>query len=43
MEKDDEADLIDAFVALGGKPDKTGHVLRSALVKVVKVSDWLSD
>ena len=36
QDKDDEADLIDAFVALGGEPNKTGHVMRSKLVKTVK-------
>ncbi len=27
---------VDAFVACGGNPDKTGHVQRSTLVKIVK-------
>lgn len=33
---DDESDMIDAFVACGGKPDKTGHVHRDTLVKIIK-------
>ena len=35
-EKDDETDMIDAFVALGGGADKSGHILRSLLVQVIK-------
>lgn len=27
---------VDAFVACGGNPDKSGHVQRSTLVKIVK-------
>lgn len=27
---------VDAFVACGGKPDKSGHVERSTLVKIIK-------
>ncbi len=27
---------VDAFVACGGKPDKTGHVLRDTLVRIIK-------
>mmetsp|Transcript_6711 Transcript_6711/g.8334 ORF Transcript_6711/g.8334 Transcript_6711/m.8334 type:complete len:150 (-) Transcript_6711:410-859(-) len=33
---DDENDMIDAFVACGGKADKTGHVKRETLVKIIK-------
>ena len=33
---DDENDMIDAFVACGGRPDKQGHVKRETLVKIVK-------
>mmetsp|Transcript_12920 Transcript_12920/g.18531 ORF Transcript_12920/g.18531 Transcript_12920/m.18531 type:complete len:150 (-) Transcript_12920:1269-1718(-) len=33
---DDENDLIDAFVACGGSADKTGHVKRDTLVKIIK-------
>lgn len=33
---DDENDMIDAFVACGGKPDKTGHVKRDTLIKIIK-------
>lgn len=35
---DDENDMIDAFVACGGQPDKSGHVRRDTLVKIIKVS-----
>lgn len=31
---DDEGDMVDAFVACGGRADKTGHVRRETLVKV---------
>jgi len=33
---DDENDMIDAFVACGGRPDKEGHVKREVLVKIIK-------
>lgn len=33
---DDESDMIDAFVACGGKQDKTGHVKRDTLVRIIK-------
>ena len=33
---DDENDMIDAFVACGGEPDKGGHVRRETLVKIIK-------
>ncbi|CAM9262557.1 unnamed protein product [Ascophyllum nodosum] len=33
---DDETDMVDAFVACGGNLDKTGHVKREALVKIIK-------
>lgn len=33
---DDEGDMVDAFVACGGRADKTGHVRRETLVKVRK-------
>lgn len=29
-------DLLDAFVACGGNPDKSGHVKRETLVKIIK-------
>ena len=29
-------DMIDAFVACGGRPDKHGHVRRETLVKIIK-------
>jgi Ca2+-binding EF-hand superfamily protein len=31
-----DADMIDAFVACGGNPDKTGHVTRDRLVQIIK-------
>ncbi|ETV68720.1 hypothetical protein H257_15315 [Aphanomyces astaci] len=36
MEYDDESDFIDAYVACGGGPDKTGHVERRVLVHLIK-------
>jgi len=33
---DDENDMLDAFVACGGNPDKSGHVMRDTLVKIIK-------
>uniref|UniRef100_K3WU82 EF-hand domain-containing protein n=1 Tax=Globisporangium ultimum (strain ATCC 200006 / CBS 805.95 / DAOM BR144) TaxID=431595 RepID=K3WU82_GLOUD len=33
---DDESDFIDAFVACGGNPDKSGHVERRMLVQLIK-------
>lgn len=33
---DDEDDLIDAFVACGGQADKSGHVRRETLIKIIK-------
>jgi Ca2+-binding EF-hand superfamily protein len=33
---DDENDMIDAFVACGGQADKSGHVKRDTLVKIIK-------
>lgn len=33
----DEADTIDAFVALGGKPDKTGQISSGKLRATIKV------
>lgn len=35
-EYDDESDFIDAFVACGGEPDKSGHVARTVLVSLIK-------
>jgi calmodulin len=34
---DDEHDMIDAFVACGGQPDKGGHVKRETLIRIVVV------
>ena len=39
---DDESDMIDAFVACGGNPDKSGHVERDTLVKIIKVDFGLT-
>jgi len=33
---DDESDMIDAYVACGGEADKSGHVKKSTLVKIIK-------
>jgi calmodulin len=33
---DDETDILDAFVALGGQADKSGHVNSETLVKIIK-------
>ncbi|CAE7398985.1 unnamed protein product [Symbiodinium sp. KB8] len=33
---DEETDFVDAFVACGGNSDKSGHVRRETLVKIVK-------
>ena len=29
-------DMIDAFVACGGNADRTGHVMRNVLIKIIK-------
>lgn len=31
-----DTDMIDAFVACGGNADKTGHVMRHTLIKIIK-------
>lgn len=33
---DDESDMIDAFVACGGMQNKSGHVKRETLVRIIK-------
>lgn len=33
---DDESDMIDAFVACGGQSDKSGHVKRETLIRIIK-------
>ncbi|KAJ1433610.1 EF hand-containing protein [Ochromonadaceae sp. CCMP2298] len=33
---DGDSDMVDAFVACGGQQDKTGHVKRETLVKIIK-------
>ncbi|ETV81080.1 hypothetical protein, variant [Aphanomyces astaci] len=38
----DESDMIDAFVACGGKPDKSGVVKRDTLVKIIKIDFGLT-
>jgi Ca2+-binding EF-hand superfamily protein len=37
LDRDDDADILSAFVALGGHRDTSGHVERSKLVSTVKV------
>jgi Ca2+-binding EF-hand superfamily protein len=37
LSRDAEADMLDAFCALGGNADKTGHVSRKHLVHTIKV------
>jgi hypothetical protein len=32
---DDESDMVDAFVACGGQPSKSGHVKRDTLVSAL--------
>lgn len=32
----DENDMIDAFAACGGRPDKTGHVKKETMIKIIK-------
>lgn len=39
---DDESDMIDAFVACGGQPDKSGHVKRETLIRIIKVDFGLT-
>ena len=34
--QDDENDMIDAFVACGGQPDKGGHVKKETLIRIIK-------
>ena len=36
LSRDAEADLLDAFCAMGGNADKTGHVERSVLERTIK-------
>lgn len=33
---DDESDMVDAFVACGGNNDKSGHVKRETLIRIIK-------
>jgi calmodulin len=37
LDRDDDADILSAFVALGGHKDTSGHVQRSKLVGTIKV------
>ena len=37
QDRDDDADILSAFVALGGHKDLTGHVERDQLVSTIKV------
>ena len=32
----DENDMIDAFAACGGRPDKSGHVKKETIIKIIK-------
>lgn len=34
--QDDENDMIDAFVACGGRSDKGGHVKKETLIRIIK-------
>jgi len=36
LDRDSEADMLDAFCALGGNADGSGHVQRKLLVHTVK-------
>mmetsp|Transcript_1563 Transcript_1563/g.3337 ORF Transcript_1563/g.3337 Transcript_1563/m.3337 type:complete len:181 (+) Transcript_1563:174-716(+) len=36
-EDDSDVDILNAFVAMGGNPDKSGAVLKKRLVEVIKV------
>jgi len=33
---DDENDMIDAYVACGGQPNKGGHVRRETMIQIIK-------
>lgn len=35
--EDDEQDFIDAFVAMGGNPDKSGSVKADELVRIIRI------
>mmetsp|Transcript_5876 Transcript_5876/g.10458 ORF Transcript_5876/g.10458 Transcript_5876/m.10458 type:complete len:100 (-) Transcript_5876:324-623(-) len=35
--EDDEQDFIDAFVAMGGNPDKSGCVKADELVRIIRI------
>jgi len=37
LDRDDESDILEAFVALGGHKDRSGHVQRKKLVATIKV------
>jgi calmodulin len=39
---DNETDMVDAYVACGGNADKSGHVERSTLVKIIKTDFGLT-
>lgn len=39
---DNETDMLDAYIACGGKPDKSGHVERATLVKIIKTDFGLT-
>lgn len=33
---DDDSDLVDAYVACGGHPDKSGYILKDTIVRIIK-------
>ena len=39
---DDDGDMVDAFVACGGRPDRSGVVQRETLVRIIKVDFGLT-
>ncbi len=41
--QDDESDLIDAFVSMGGNQDKTGHVESERLRRSIKAFELTVD
>jgi len=41
--QNDESDLIDAFVAMGGNPDKSGHVEAEKLRRTIKAFELTVD
>ena len=33
---DDDSDLVDAYVACGGNPDKSGYILKDTIIRIIK-------